>query len=589
MSLEILKTLVESSCASGDITEAEYTYLKKRAVESNVSEDDLNFLINSEIKKKQSKGEWESSANIEDISSGFLTSYGQNEMASGFLVEDQQTFPKHEESQIKIEFTDVSTLNSQGAMSVVEQGKYLGKWVIIKRLKPEFKHQQQYNDLFHKEFENGYHLDHVNIARILGKGQDSRGQFYFMEYVDGRPLSEIIRNHQITPELAKKIALELLDALEYIHKKQIYHRDLKPENIMVTFKGDNVKIIDFGLAAADSFDDHLVKVGTPAYAAPEQKTRGNTVDQRADIYSFGLIMLEMLTGSTYAYNASQVRDPLFREIIDKATQENPDNRYNTVREIIDQINFSSQVQFQQQQRNIQHQAPPIPTLNQAPPIPVSKPKTAQTHTGELTPQKIRQLEDEAMAHIKSKQFGLAAGILERLLEHAPTNEAYKGNLRYCQRHISHQQQNTISPQRTPPILQKNETQNHKQWPTPPKNQRPYNQNFVADGIKVNEYGNTSGLGKDSVVPPEIKGWNWGAFFFQWVWGLANASYLTFIVFVPVLNWVWVFVNGAKGNEWAWRGKKWESIEHFKRTQKIWSRIAWAIVLFVLFVAIVAGG
>lgn len=90
--------------------------------------------------------------------------------------------------------------------------------------------------------------------------------------------------------------------------------------------------------------------------------------------------------------------------------------------------------------------------------------------------------------------------------------------------------------------------------------------------------NTSGQGKSAVIPPEIRGWNWGAFFLNWIWGLANSTFIALLVFIPFVNIIMIFVLGAKGNEWAWQNKHWESIEQFKRVQK-----NWAVVGFVLFI------
>ena len=91
----------------------------------------------------------------------------------------------------------------------------------------------------------------------------------------------------------------------------------------------------------------------------------------------------------------------------------------------------------------------------------------------------------------------------------------------------------------------------------------------------------SGLGKNSVVPPDIKGWNWGAFMLNWIWGIGNSTYIAFLMFVPVVNIVMIFILGAKGNEWAWRNRIWRDIEHFKQTQRKW-RNTGLIFLFVIF-------
>ncbi len=74
------------------------------------------------------------------------------------------------------------------------------------------------------------------------------------------------------------------------------------------------------------------------------------------------------------------------------------------------------------------------------------------------------------------------------------------------------------------------------------------------------------------MPPELNGWNWGAFFLNWVWGLAHNTWIALLMFVPGINFVMPFVLGAKGNQWAWENNDWRDIEHFKRTQRIWARV-----------------
>jgi hypothetical protein len=82
--------------------------------------------------------------------------------------------------------------------------------------------------------------------------------------------------------------------------------------------------------------------------------------------------------------------------------------------------------------------------------------------------------------------------------------------------------------------------------------------------------NTSGQGSQAVIPDEIRGWNWGAFLLNWIWGLGNATYIALLMFVPLVNLIMPFVLGAKGNVWAWQNRKWPSIDAFKREQRIWS-------------------
>lgn len=82
--------------------------------------------------------------------------------------------------------------------------------------------------------------------------------------------------------------------------------------------------------------------------------------------------------------------------------------------------------------------------------------------------------------------------------------------------------------------------------------------------------NTSGTGPNAVVPPEIDRWNWGAFMLSWIWGIANNTYIAFLMFVPLVNIPMWFILGAKGSAWAWKNKRWESVDAFKRTQRQWA-------------------
>lgn len=101
--------------------------------------------------------------------------------------------------------------------------------------------------------------------------------------------------------------------------------------------------------------------------------------------------------------------------------------------------------------------------------------------------------------------------------------------------------------------------------------------------------NTSGMGRAAVIPPEIQHWNWGAFLLNWIWGVGNSTYIALLCFVPFVGIIMPFVLGAKGNTWAWRNKRWESLEHFQTVQskwKFWGFIILAILLCVFLLGIV---
>jgi len=102
--------------------------------------------------------------------------------------------------------------------------------------------------------------------------------------------------------------------------------------------------------------------------------------------------------------------------------------------------------------------------------------------------------------------------------------------------------------------------------------------------------NTSGEGKGALVPEELKGWNWGAFFLTWIWGIGNSTYIALLMFIPLVNMILPFVLGAKGNEWAWKNRSWRSVEHFQATQRKWRNVSFVIFLVVvplLFVGIMS--
>jgi len=98
--------------------------------------------------------------------------------------------------------------------------------------------------------------------------------------------------------------------------------------------------------------------------------------------------------------------------------------------------------------------------------------------------------------------------------------------------------------------------------------------------------NTSGQGRTSAVPAEIKGWNWGAFWLNVIWAISNRTWIGLLSLVPYAGIIMVIILGFKGNEWAWKNKRWESIDHFKSVQKKWS--LWGVGLFIVAITFFTG-
>ena len=197
-------------------------------------------------------------------------------------------------------FTDVEIL-STSEVNVVAKAKRYGRWWLLKGLAKEKGQEAGYQQRLRKEFELLMQLQHQNIVSAIGlESVEDLGECIVMEYVDGMTLKEWLTT---SPNITNKrrIAKELIDAVSYLHSKGIVHRDLKPENILITRNGEYVKLIDFGLADADSYAILKQPAGTAEYMSEEQKVTA-VADVRNDIYSLGVIFDKMNIGYTNIIN-----------------------------------------------------------------------------------------------------------------------------------------------------------------------------------------------------------------------------------------------------------------------------------------------
>ncbi|MCH7766715.1 MAG: serine/threonine-protein kinase, partial [Acidobacteria bacterium] len=187
----------------------------------------------------------------------------------------------------------------------------LNREVALKILPEKFAQDHDRMSRFRREAQVLASLNHPNIAAIHGLEQEGDTQAIAMELVEGPTLAERIKQGALPLDEALNIAKQIAEALEAAHEKGIIHRDLKPANVKVTPEG-TVKVLDFGLAKALEDDPSSIDIsesptlsvaatqagvilGTAAYMSPEQ-ARGQAVDKRADIWSFGVVLYEMLTG-----------------------------------------------------------------------------------------------------------------------------------------------------------------------------------------------------------------------------------------------------------------------------------------------------
>ena len=246
----------------------------------------------------------------------------------------------------------------RGGMGVVYKArqKNLNRVVALKLLAPERVGDPQFAERFTREAQSLATLSHQNIVTVYDFGQAGGFYYLLMEFVDGVNLRQAMKAARFTPEQALAIVPPVCEALQYAHEHGIVHRDIKPENLLLDKEG-RVKIADFGIAKMlegrdaalrrPSDDERTAQravltnvsefAGTPQYMAPEQKDRRRT-DHRADIYSLGVVLYELLTGELPGKpieppSKKVVIDVRLDEVVLRALEQSPDRRYQTAAEV----------------------------------------------------------------------------------------------------------------------------------------------------------------------------------------------------------------------------------------------------------------
>lgn len=221
-----------------------------------------------------------------------------------------------------------------GSVYLAEQREPVRRRVALKIIKSGMD-TGQFVARFEAERQALAMMDHANIAKVFGAGTTDSGRPYFvMELVDGKPISKFCDKHNLGITERLELFQQVCSAVQHAHQKGIIHRDLKPSNVLVTLQNDKPipKVIDFGLAKATGqqltektvFTAHGQVLGSFEYMSPEQANLNDLdVDTRADIYSLGVILYELLAGSTPLTRES-LRRAAFLEILKRIREEEPE-------------------------------------------------------------------------------------------------------------------------------------------------------------------------------------------------------------------------------------------------------------------------
>ena len=242
----------------------------------------------------------------------------------------------------------------KGSMGIVYQAHdpQIDRLVALKVLRAERVVGEDFVSRFLKEAKAIGRFSHPNVVTVYDVGRDHGTIYIAMEYLEGKPFNDVIRNGQMSLEQKVDIGLQVAGTLNYAHSKGIVHRDIKPSNIILSADGQ-IKLTDFGIARIEDFDATLQTqvgdiLGTPTYMSPEQVI-GKIVDGRTDLYSLGVFLYELIVGRrpflgkniAAVFRAITHDDPIapsqidpfipkaLSDLIIKALSKNPDERFQT--------------------------------------------------------------------------------------------------------------------------------------------------------------------------------------------------------------------------------------------------------------------
>lgn len=243
---------------------------------------------------------------------------------------------------------EILELLGHGGMGMVYKARQpqLDRIVALKILAPELSGAPAFAERFAREAQSLAKLNHSNIVAVFDFGRAGGFYYFLMEFVDGTNLHTLMQDKPLSPDEARRITLEICQALQFAHEEGVVHRDIKPPNVLIDKKG-RVKIADFGLAKLAEKNGQAparealttAVMGTPHYMAPEQIETPWAVDHRADLYSLGVVFYEMLTGELPLGRfpppscKTGAGDARLDEVVLRALEKDPNRRYQHASEM----------------------------------------------------------------------------------------------------------------------------------------------------------------------------------------------------------------------------------------------------------------
>ncbi len=440
------------------------------------------------------------------------------------------------------------------------------------------------------------------LAALHSIGIDSHPSFLEEEILPKvlqyRTLSEAEALGRITP---------IVQALRLVHQEKILHRDIKPENIIIKSDGISV-LIDFGTVRQDwgKASRSLLSMLTPPFAPPEQHTTSMPQGPYTDIYALGATLYTCLMGNTKLPQSTDIQagnatiiwpthvSPTTLELLKRSLEPNYRQRLQTIEEFEAVLNPVSPPDPPPSDQTLEIHAgrgrhnelifnENIVSTNHARLFYQSGQwfveDTRSTNGTFLNGKKLASLRRYMFDPIRDQlMLGSITLDPDKLLPLKKAFDNYhkkmKGSTQNTDTHAKGISEGGILQEQNPLIHE----------PLVISSDVPLANNLTIEKNKIQEtpaaevFENTSGQGKSTIVPSQIKKWNWGAFFLNWIWGIGNNTYIALLGLIPVVGFVMMVVLGLRGSEWAWQNKRWESIEHFQRVQRKWAQ--WGLGLFV---------